>query len=196
MEIGAFDGLTYSNTKFFEDHLGWNGVLIEAEPDNAERLMTNRPNTKNFAMAVCPEGQREVKFIGGGAVGGIEKQMSAQHRKSYVNSEMESISVPCEPMSAILREAEVEKIDLFSLDVEGAELMVLQTMNWSVPVRVFLVEMGHGEQDYQVIQLLSEHGYKEADLNIMHHCPTNGDCAPNMVFENVNYPFTRQPNEK
>ena len=29
IELGALDGIQYSNTKFFEDNLGWSGVLIE-----------------------------------------------------------------------------------------------------------------------------------------------------------------------
>ncbi|KAK2150651.1 hypothetical protein LSH36_396g00020 [Paralvinella palmiformis] len=73
VEIGALDGITYSNTKFFEDNLNWTGVLIEGHPDNAEKLTKNRSRKRNVIIqeAVCPEGQTYVNFSGAKAVGGI-----------------------------------------------------------------------------------------------------------------------------
>ncbi|KAK2150652.1 hypothetical protein LSH36_396g00021 [Paralvinella palmiformis] len=73
VEIGALDGITYSNTKFFEDNLNWTGVLIEGHPDNAEKLAKNRSRKRNVIIqeAVCPEGQTYVNFSGAKAVGGI-----------------------------------------------------------------------------------------------------------------------------
>jgi hypothetical protein len=44
IELGAVDGIFQSNTKFFEDTLGWTGILIEPEPDKFKELTQNRPN--------------------------------------------------------------------------------------------------------------------------------------------------------
>ena len=30
LEIGADDGVRFSNCKFFEDHLNWKGIAVEA----------------------------------------------------------------------------------------------------------------------------------------------------------------------
>ena len=38
LELGALDGIRYSNTKFFEDELGFSGVLIEPIPGQFRRL--------------------------------------------------------------------------------------------------------------------------------------------------------------
>ena len=38
VQVGAFDGNTYSNTRFFDQELGWTGVLIEAEPSNFAKV--------------------------------------------------------------------------------------------------------------------------------------------------------------
>lgn len=70
MEIGAYDGLTYSNTKFFEDTFKWNGILIEANPKNFENLKKNRLKTKNFHLGVCFESQKTISFGGSRATGG------------------------------------------------------------------------------------------------------------------------------
>ena len=38
IELGALDGVLYSNTKFFEDVLGWKGILIEPHPEKFKYL--------------------------------------------------------------------------------------------------------------------------------------------------------------
>lgn len=56
VEMGALDGLTYSNTKLFEESpLDWRGLLVEANPSNAQAIPRNRPLAKLAAEAACPE---------------------------------------------------------------------------------------------------------------------------------------------
>lgn len=38
IELGALDGVRYSNTKTLEDKYGWSGILIEPIPDAFEKL--------------------------------------------------------------------------------------------------------------------------------------------------------------
>ena len=46
IEAGAYDGYTVSNSLFFEIYRGWKGLLVEAHPDNYDKLMTtNRKGT-------------------------------------------------------------------------------------------------------------------------------------------------------
>ena len=45
------NGITYSNTKFFEDTLNMSGVLIEPTKQYLE-LLKNRPNCKIYNKAV------------------------------------------------------------------------------------------------------------------------------------------------
>lgn len=70
IELGALDGITYSNSHAFSKALDWSGVLIEASPNNAAKLTQNRPNDICVNAAVC---QRSgiVHYVEGGAVGGI-----------------------------------------------------------------------------------------------------------------------------
>ena len=55
VELGALDGRTFSNTKFFEDTLGWGGLLIEPSPRNFARLNVSRRRPQNTLVnsAVC-----------------------------------------------------------------------------------------------------------------------------------------------
>jgi len=42
LDIGAHDGVRFSNTLFFEEELGWEGICIEPLPDVFGRLSANR----------------------------------------------------------------------------------------------------------------------------------------------------------
>ena len=50
-EAGAFDGVTVSNSLFFELRRGWNGLLVEAHPDNFEALLEK--NRKSWSIGSC-----------------------------------------------------------------------------------------------------------------------------------------------
>ena len=64
--------------------------------------------------------------------------------------------------------ASISKVDFFSLDVEGAEQLVLRTMNWRVPVGVWLIELSctSGAARNDAIRLeLARHGYGPYNLD-------------------------------
>ena len=42
IELGAHNGYHLSNTKMFEDHFNWTGILIEPHPLNFEKLKINK----------------------------------------------------------------------------------------------------------------------------------------------------------
>ena len=68
VELGALDGSTFSNTKFFDETLGWGGVLIEPSPRNFEKLKVMRNNKRNTLInsAVCGQsGTIEWRYAGG-----------------------------------------------------------------------------------------------------------------------------------
>lgn len=54
VEVGAGDGITYSNTYALE-RAGWNGLLIEPDPRSAERCRANRRARLIEAACVAPE---------------------------------------------------------------------------------------------------------------------------------------------
>jgi hypothetical protein len=42
VECGALDGETRSNTLYFERHLNWSGLLVEADPLNFAMMETKK----------------------------------------------------------------------------------------------------------------------------------------------------------
>ena len=51
LDIGAFDGKTFSNTKRLSD-LGWRGVLVEPAPKPFFALIETHKGNKNLAHSV------------------------------------------------------------------------------------------------------------------------------------------------
>jgi FkbM family methyltransferase len=141
VELGANDGLRQSNTYFLQVLYGWRGLLIEPALNNFIALVENRKAEGNsFACAACVPFGHPDDFV----------------RMSYANLMSISMGLPTDlqdsvahleggkqflrrgetvvefgavarPLQAILDEVGApRRIDLLSLDVEGAELAVLQ----------------------------------------------------------------------
>ena len=71
--------------------------------------------------------------------------------------------------------------------MEGGEFSVLETMDWSIPVVAWVVELDgtNEDKDKAVRDILFEHGYLKAEWDIRKFCCTGCDCAQNEVFERV-----------
>jgi len=158
VEVGAMDGVRYSNTKFFQDFLNFNGVLIEPTCQFIN-LQKNRPKCDLYNFAI---GRKEelIKFIGTDATAGSVDTMSEYHKNSWLSSSSEYY-VNGLPLSDILRKSNIFYIDLLSIDVEGGELVVLETMNWSILVFVIVIELDatNQEKDEKCRQLLQKQGF-------------------------------------
>jgi FkbM family methyltransferase len=159
VELGAMDGLTYSNTYFFERELGYDGVLIE--PTNQyERLVINRPVCKNVNLAVNYNDTSSI-FIGNGPCGGLLSSMNDNFKsRNNVNS-MDKYYVKCSPFKKILNDNNVKYIDLLSIDVEGGEQIVLETMDFNIPVFVIIIELDehNPEKDDKCRDILRKQGF-------------------------------------
>lgn len=181
VEMGALDGYKLSNTLALATCQKWSGVLIEADPTNFALIASNvekynRPNVTSIYGAVCTPPKTSVFFLAqersvgsSAATGGVEDEMlpgfkahwhpdGAKHGKG--------VHVPCQPMSQYLDG--VSHVDLFSLDVEGAELVVLETIDFTrVTIDVFVIEfdaeMIRSAKGKQIMELLEGVGYKECE---------------------------------
>jgi len=165
VEIGGLDGEIFSNTASLATCQRWNGVMVEGSPNNYKNLKTNvaaqkRSHVTAWNGAVCVPPDRHVKFIDRGAVGGDPSQMSegfkeAWHRDFENPDGLEAgFKVACQPMSYFLEG--LKHVDFFSLDVEGSELVVLETMDFSsVTIDVMIIETDvHNAQKNWKIQTL------------------------------------------
>jgi len=135
VEIGAFDGKTFSNTLMLERCFGWQGVLIEANPRNFALLNSSGRRAHLVHSAVCQNDQRTVTFsMDGDETAGELDRLTSRRQTARRHH---TVNVPCKPLSSILLDHGLERADFLSLDVEGAEDRVLAT----VPPDAFQVIM-------------------------------------------------------
>jgi hypothetical protein len=120
---------------------GWSGVLIEANPDMFHTLDINRPGQMVVHAAVC-DAPKQIHWRKSSSVGtrGIMEFIPALQDKAKFKSDWDgSVQMVCMPLTDILNEVgwssidtKTEKmhVDFWSLDVEGAEMMVLQGVDF------------------------------------------------------------------
>jgi FkbM family methyltransferase len=137
VELGAFDGKEESNSMFFDRCLGWQGLLIEAQSQSYQKVIENRPHAIKLSFSPTCRNEHEVeKFydypLSNNGVEGLAK--------SYTGKE--TVEVPCGSLTPVLLDIFGPKISFFSLDVEGAELKVLETLDFTVlSIEVIMVEI-------------------------------------------------------
>lgn len=142
VELGAFDGRIESNSRFFDACLGWKGLLIEGNPDSYKKLVNNRPNAHRMSFAPSCSAEyeatnRTVQF----AKYPMTNAGLKGKAKTYDQKPM--VDVPCGPLGPVLQDVfEGQSINFLSLDVEGAEPMVLETIDFDkVKIHVLMVEV-------------------------------------------------------
>lgn len=169
IELGALDGITFSNTHAFSKALDWSGVLIEASPGNAAKLSQNRPNDICVNAAVC-QTSGIVHYVEGAAVGGIWEFMADGYRSHWHKGKTiaNTAEVSCRPLADIVKmHTEQTFFDLLSLDVEGGEFSVIQTLG-TLEFGVIIVEAdGHDRRKNSMFQtFLSRTGYILTDSRV------------------------------
>ena len=137
VECGAADGLAFSNSLFFELTHNWTGLLIEANPSEYGSLL--QLNRKAYVLNACLSPTRRpgrMQFKEAGVLGGLVDKLESSHKEFIKENEPRadqrpSVLVNCFPLNDVLTAIGVRHVDYFSLDVEGAELDILETVDWT-----------------------------------------------------------------
>lgn len=189
VELGALDGLHASNSYFFETCLGWRGMLIEGNPQSFAALVKNRPNATNLNMAIC-RSERTVNFTATAKpVSGVVDKMSRPFLKHYYHTRSPpQIEVYCGTLAHQFCIHGIDTIHFLSIDVEGGELDVVLSIDFSrVNIYVAVVESSQFNVQSpgrdQVQRIFKEHGF-EVRL----------DAVPRSdVYVNTNWPLPPIP---
>jgi hypothetical protein len=180
LELGAVDGELFSNTLgVFERILAWKGILIEASPQSFEILPHKRPNQISVHAAICGEA-RDVHWADStvkgfdhtSVVSGIAEFLHPEHRARFQTKVVDTQLtweqhvdrlpvVRCLPLGVILGALDAFHINFFVLDVEGAEMSILTSLDWArFSFDVLAIESQYSSEDNDAIQrFLSDRGY-------------------------------------
>lgn len=184
VELGAFDGHTFSNTRLLSKCFGWKGLLIEANIDNYATLVweLDRPNITVKHSAVCEPPQRWTRFtMGGGAVATDVSRVSSNSQRTWAfqNSPIQTVYVPCAPMDELL--GDLKHINYFSIDVEGAEWTAVTTIDFNkTKIDTFSIELDRHDppRNEKIVSFLKLKGYSRCKTRdkrngwFQKECPT------------------------
>jgi hypothetical protein len=107
----------------------------------------------------------QIPFRIGGVIVELSNYMSNTHDRrldTEMGPEKITVNIQCFPMFSILKAIGVTHVDFFSLDIEGAEPEVLQTLPMDqMTVDVFCIEHNSDAQKLKAIKdlLVVKHGY-------------------------------------
>lgn len=155
-EVGAYDGLSGSNTLHFEQ-LGWSGILVEADPELAARCERNR-QAKTFSCAVGSEDH-----------GGVFHVNDSDRGASGFQAKGRKIIVPVFRLDYLIGTL---PIDLLSIDTEGTELEVWESIG-TVRPEIVIMEyrtFDNPPQDAAIVARMEKDGYREVhrtDANLI-----------------------------
>ena len=169
VEVGALDGISISNTYYFEKKKrGWKCLLVEADPVSAAQCAANRPRSVTIAAAAtAPELAGEMEFqviehnraMSGVAFDDFQKGHFKKHNTEFAPTR---IKVPARTLDSMLEEAKFPRVDFMTIDVEGHEFPVLQGFDiekWKP--KVVVLERIKSEPDAEIARYMALHGYEK-----------------------------------
>jgi FkbM family methyltransferase len=169
VDVGAYDGKKFSNTLFFEKFLGWNGVCIEPLPAAFRKLSALR-KARCFNCCVSDyEGESDFLDVDVAVdekmLSGLVENYDPRHT-ARINSVLQSrnlIKSPVTTLPALLRQCEIKQVDYCSIDTEGSELKILQSLDFrEFGISVISIENNYG--DDRIRRIMEKNSYALAHV--------------------------------
>jgi FkbM family methyltransferase len=164
--FGAHDGITFSNTYFLEKELGWSGIAIEPIPHVFEELKKNRNcQLINACISATPGKAKFYQISGyGEMLSGLYDEYDSKHlqriEREIKNNggSYEIQDVDCYSLNQILRDYNISHIDYLNMDIEGAEMSILKTIDFDA-FDISVIGCENNYKDFHMPQFMESHGY-------------------------------------
>ena len=167
VDIGSYHPIEHSVT-YLVYLRGWSGLVVDASPKSCDLHSKYRPKDKVVNAVVGSEDLESIDFY-------FHKfdELSLINTK-YPNDKSEYVktSLPQKNINSILVSAGIEKIDLLNIDIEGAELEVLEVLDFDrYQPKIIAVEI-HGNNiqdglDTEVAKILLSKKYILVGVNVI-----------------------------
>jgi len=165
VEVGAHDGIHFSNTYFLETVRGWTGLCVEPNPAFTETLRENRKCAVATVAVGSEAGLVDFSSVKGpSGLSGVSAHFNRRHQKR-INKEVRAsfgridrVPVPQKTLQSVLDEHQISRIDVLTVDTEGSELRVLEGIDFGrTCISMIFVERNYSSQG--VVRLLKRVGF-------------------------------------
>jgi FkbM family methyltransferase len=131
IDVGANDPNIDNVTRYFYER-GWNGINIEPNVDLFNKIVHCRPRDSNYNVGISNnEGTMPFFLQTDSGVQGLstfDKEIAERETKKN-NAHFKEISVPVTTLNKIIAKASPMEITFISIDVEGFEKQVIESIN-------------------------------------------------------------------
>lgn len=173
VDIGANDGISLSNTYFFEKNRGWTGICVEPNLDVFKLLQTNRTCTCVQGCVSDKNGTvqfLQVKDLSGhrlDMLSGIMDKYDSRHLDrvrrevaSVKGSSMEVLPIRCYTLNQLLLDHNIHHVDYLSIDTEGGEVDILKAIDFSLcDIDIINVENNFNSPEFS--KVMEDLGYQK-----------------------------------
>ena len=162
-DIGGYDGVTGSNSLFFEMFRGWSGILVEPSPTQLRKAESvRRCPCLGYAVAGQATTAEFMEVTAGytqmsGFLDSYDRDLLARVRGDARRQELIH-SLETKVLADILTDAGLSEIDYLSLDVEGGEMDILQNFDFTA-FDIDLWSIENNAQSNEIPELMRDHGY-------------------------------------
>lgn len=169
VDIGAHNGVTYSNTFFLETEQNWSGICVEPIPEVFNEL-------KNMRKCCCVEGcvtnrtgNGQLIKVNSPAVNtemlsGLIDKYDPRHfdrmlkEIEYFGGTYDIIDVQCYLLNDLLEQNGISHVNFLSIDTEGGEFDILSSIDYS-RFKIDVITVEDNYQDERFVEFLNDKGY-------------------------------------
>ena len=159
LEIGASDGVKFSNTYLLEQKYNWSGICVEPIKDDYNKLINNRScHCSDLALYSKSNEELEFNIYEYNLLSGLNK-----HVNTYSNQPIkEKVIVKTITLNDLLEKYNAPSfIEYLSIDTEGSEYEILSVFNFT-KYKFGLIHVEHNYEEpkrQQIKELLLKNGY-------------------------------------
>lgn len=166
-DIGAHDGVSYSNSYYFEKELGWSGICVEPQEDIYQKLQKNRScfciqgcvyNQTGFAQFLQVNGPSEM-------LSGLLDTYDPKHHErvdheiALLGGSKEIFKVTTYTFNDLCEKFNIIHFDFVSIDTEGSEESIVKSIDFNkITIDVFSIENNYKENGIE--EFLISKGYE------------------------------------
>jgi FkbM family methyltransferase len=166
IDVGAHHPKRFSNTYFFYKR-GWSGLNVDATPGSMKRFQKTRPRDINIEAAITNRAtQMRFFMFGESALNTFDPEL-AQARQNKGHRVIKEQAISTVTLAELLNNhwRKDAKIDYMSVDVEGMDLQVLESNDWTAYRPEFVLveclgQMLDNVKSDETARFLINHGYE------------------------------------
>lgn len=164
VDVGSHHPYRFSNT-YRLYRRGWSGVCIDPLPGTVAAFARSRPRDKALELGISEEPSvLTYHMFNDAALNTFDEEMAQAHCARGNYRIVENRKINTVPLRDILSSLDVHAIDLLTVDVEGFDLKVLQSNDWTrwrprLVVAESLSADLQGLVDDSLCQQMIEYGY-------------------------------------